>query len=191
MRIAPSILLVLGTLAGGVSGYQIASTAVTPGTYYVDIDRAVAGAPAFEAMRAQRMGPIQALGDEWNARKTQLEEDAAGAALLEEGSAEYRAMSVSLAIREENLKSEYKVLSDAAGQVNEGLAFEAQRMIQTAVEVLGAEKGYEHIVISPLTNEVIPWDNANAARDLLRTRTTFWIHPERDVTAEVVEILNR
>jgi hypothetical protein len=191
MRIAPSILLVLGTLAGGVSGYQIANTAITPGTYYVDIDRAVAGVASFEAIRAQRMGPIRALGDDWNARKDKLEEDAAGAALLEEGSPEFRAVNVGLAIREENLKSEFKVLTDAAGQVNEGLAFEAQKMIQTAVEILGTESGYEHIVISPLTNEVIPWDKPNAARDLLRTRTTFWIHPERDVTAEVVEILNR
>jgi Skp family chaperone for outer membrane proteins len=191
MRIAPSILLALGTLAGGVSGYQIATTAVTPGTYYVDIDRAVSGVQSLMAIREQRMGPIRALGDDWNARKNQLEEDNASFALLEEGSAEFRSMQVSMAIRQENLKSEFEVLSDAAGQVNEGLAFEAQKLIQTAVESLGTEKGYEHIVISPLTNAVIPWDNPNAARDLLRTRTTFWIHPERDVTAEVVEILNR
>ena len=26
---------------------------------------------------------------------------------------------------------------------------------------------------------------------VLRNRTTFWIHPERDVTAEVTAILNR
>lgn len=191
MRIAPSILLVLGTLAGGVSGYQIANSAVTPGTYYIDIDRAVSGVPAFEALRAQRMGPIQALGDAWTSRKEKFDEDAAGAALLEEGSAELRALNVSMAIRQQNLESEYQTLTEAAGRVNEGLAFEAQRMIQTAVETLGAEKGYEHIVMSPLTNAVIPWDAPNAARDLLRTRTTFWIHPDRDVTAEVVEVLNR
>lgn len=191
MRIAPSILLVLGTLAGGVSGYQIATTAVTPGTYYVDIDQAVSGVASFQAIRDQRMGPIRALGDEWNARKGKLEEDNANFALLEVGSPEYLAMQVSMAIRQENLKSEYEVLNDAANQVTEGLAFEAQKMIQTAVETLGAEKGYEHIVISPLTNAVIPWDKPNAARDLLRTRTTFWVHPERDVTSEVVEILNR
>lgn len=191
MRIAPSILLMLGTLAGGVSGYQMATTAVTPGTYYVDIDQAVQGVAAFESLREQRMGPIRALGDEWNARKVKFDEDKASLLLQEEGTDEFRAMNVSMAIRQQNLSAELDVLNEAFGRVNEGLAFEAQKMIQTAVETLGAEKGYEHIVISPLTNEIIPWENADAARDLLRTRTTFWIHPERNVTSEVVEILNR
>lgn len=191
MRLPQSILLVLGAFAGGVTGYNLGTAEVTPGTYYVDIDRAVNGVPVFEAMKVQRMGPVQKAGDSWTARKAQFDEDAAGFALLEEGSSEYRDMQVSLAIREENLKSEYQLLTDAANQVNEGLAFEAQKMIQDAIEVLASEKGYEHIVISPLTNEVIPWENPNAARELLRNRTTFWVHPDRDVTAEVSAILNR
>lgn len=191
MRLPQSILLVLGAFAGGVTGYSLGTAEVTPGTYYVDIDRAVNGVPAFEAMKAMRMGPVQRAGDDWTARKAQFDEDAAGFALLEEGSAEYRDLQVSLAIREENLKTEFQLLTDAANQVNEGLAFEAQKMIQDAVEVLAQEKGYEHIVLSPLTNAVIPWDNPNAARELLRSRTTFWIHPDRDVTAEVSEILKR
>lgn len=191
MRLPQSILLVLGAFAGGVTGYSLGNAEITPGTYYVDIDRAVNGVPAFEAMKGQRMGPVQRAGDDWTARKAKFEEDTASFLLLEEGSAEYRDMQVSLAIREENLKTEFQLLTDAANQVSEGLAFEAQKMIQGAIEVLASEKGYEQIVLSPLTNTVIPWENPSAARELLRNRTTFWIHPDRDVTAEVSEILKR
>lgn len=191
MRLPQHLLLVLGLAAGGVTGFQLGTTEVATGTYYIDLDRAVDGVPAFQGLREQRMGPVKALGDAWNERKAQLDEDNASFALLEEGTPEHTAMRVQLAIREQNLRAEYETLTDAANQVNESLAFEAQRMIQTAVEVLGMEKGYEHIVLSPLTNEVLPWDNPNAARELLRNRTTLWIHPERDITAEVTEILNR
>ncbi|MCH2100951.1 MAG: hypothetical protein MK209_03410 [Planctomycetes bacterium] len=191
MRLPQSIFLVLGAFAGGFTGYGLGTAEVTPGTYYVDIDRAVNGVPIFEEMKVLRMGPVQKAGDDWTARKAKFDEDAARFALLEEGSSEYRDMQVSLAIREENLKAEFQLLTDAANQVNEGLAYEAQKIIQNAVEVLANEKGYEQIVLSPLTNSVIPWENPAAARDLLRNRTTIWIHPDRDITTEVGEILNR
>lgn len=190
MRATLLIPLLLGLGAGGASGYLAGAAELQPGTYYIELGRAVQGVPGFQQRSQQQLEPIRLRIESWNQAKAAFDEDEAAFALLEPGTAEHQGKQIELAVRQESLIQERQVLEEAMAQIQESLLYLASRKVHEAAAKLGERGGYEHIVIEPIQVADIPWDKPNEARELLRQRQTLWVHPDRDLTDELLAILS-
>ncbi|NQU47632.1 MAG: hypothetical protein HQ519_03210 [Planctomycetes bacterium] len=191
MRKSFLLYFVVAALAvGTATGYVVRAAAVlVPGTYYIDLGRAIKGDPRLEAQFAMAMKPLQTRYQELKAEAKKLNTEKDQLAIMDPATAEYRSLSMHLKIREETVKGEQDLLVQAQRSIDDEFLFMASSSIHKAVEKLGAEKGYESIVVAPISLKAVPWDNPAQAMELLRQRSTYWIHPDRDVTDELIAIL--
>jgi len=190
MRITHTLILLAGALVGGASGYLAGSAELVPGTYFVRLGAAIEAVPGFKEESARRLAPIESERSRVVAESKQLEEDRAALALLNPDDPQTSVRQLELDLKEEKLRGEVKLLREVAGQIQESLLFEASRAIHMAANQLGVDKGYEHIVVDPIDLGSIPWEKDPAqARELIRQRDTFWIHPDRDITDELIALL--
>lgn len=192
MRFTHPLLLVVGAIVGGASGYMAASADLVQGTYYVRLGAAIQAVPGFTEESQRRLGPIETDRNRVVEENKQLEEDRAALALLDPEDPQTSVRQLELDLKEEKLRGEVQLLRQVAGQIQETLLFEASRSVHMAADKLGRERGYEHLVIDPIDLKSIPWDTDPAqARELVKQRSTFWIHPDRDVTDELIALLGQ
>jgi Skp family chaperone for outer membrane proteins len=183
------LILVIG-VASAATGYAVRDAAdLVPGTYSVDLLRAVESLPGYREELASYMAPINARAEKLKAAaagyKTQLDD----LALLDPESSEYKQIMMSLQLAQAELDSANKVLNDAAYQINHDAFLGATRSIHLVVAELGKRKGYEVIQVLPIDLGAIDFTKPDQAFETLRQRRTMWVHPSRDVTDEVIAIL--
>ena len=65
----------------------------------------------------------------------------------------------------------------------------AAHLIQAKAEEIGRLKGYAGIFVSPSSLEDLPQETQMAA-EFLKSRKLLWVHPQLDMTQEVIESLS-
>jgi hypothetical protein len=191
-----SILLLLMAAAAGIgtaTGYVARDAAdLVPGTYYIDLGRAMAATPELTTRFEAMVKPILDRATQLKKSAADLDTEKGQLALMDPAALDFQTLKLSLAIREETLNGEMNLLQQARNNINDEMLYLASKRIHEAVDVLGAQKGYEAIQVSPIQLAKVPWEkDPKQSMDLIQQRNTFWIHPDRDVTDELIVILNQ
>ncbi len=191
-----SILLLLMAAAAGIgtaTGYVARDAAeLVPGTYYIDLGRAMAATPELTTRFEAMVKPILDRAAQLKKSAADLDTEKGQLALMDPEALDFQNLKLSLAIREETLNGEMNLLQQARNNINDEMLYLASKRIHEAVDTLGAQKGYEAIQVSPIELAKIPWvEDPKQSMDLIQQRNTFWIHPDRDVTDELIVILNQ
>lgn len=187
------LLLTAAVAAGTATGYVVRAAAeLVPGTYYIDLGRAMEATPELGDQFKAMLEPIKTRAAELQKAGADLEKQKGELALMDPASQDFKSLKLSLAIREETLIGEMNLLNQARNNINDEMLYLASKRIHEAVDALGAQKGYECIQVSPIELSRIPWEeDPKQSMDLIQQRNTFWIHPDRDVTDELIVILNQ
>jgi hypothetical protein len=191
MRVSVTLvfLLVIGA-ASAATGYAVRSAAdLVTGTYTVDLMRAVEAIPGYQDQLTKVMAPIERRKVKFKAAAQSFKSKSEDMALLEVNSDEYHEGMMTLQLDKAYLEGENKLLNDAEFQIRHDAFLSATRTIHLAVTELGKRKGYEVIEVLPLSLDLIDFTKPDQAFETLRQRRTMWVHPDRDVTDEVVAIL--
>ena len=191
-----SILLLLMAAAAGIgtaTGYVARDAAeLVPGTYYIDLGRAMAATPELTTRFEAMVKPILDRAAQLKKSAADLDTEKGQLALMDPEALDFQNLKLSLAIREETLNGEMNLLQQARNNINDEMLYLTSKRIHEAVDTLGAQKGYEAIQVSPIELAKIPWvEDPKQSMDLIQQRNTFWIHPDRDVTDELIVILNQ
>lgn len=186
-------LLIAAMAVGTATGYVARGAAeLVPGTYYIDLARAMSATPELSTRREAALEPVASRAAELQKLGAALETEKGQLALMDPASQDFQNLQLTLALREETLKGEMNLLKQAQNNINDEMLYLASKRIHEAVDVLGAQKGYECIQVSPIDLAKIPWkDDPQQSMELVQQRTTFWIHPDHDVTDELIVILNQ
>ncbi len=187
------LLLTAAVAVGSATGYVVRGAAdLVPGTYYIDLGRALAATPELTTRFEAMLKPIKDRAAELQQLAAAVDKEKGQMALMDPASQDFQNLKLSLAIREETLNGEMNLLNQARRNINDEMLYLASKRIHEAVDVLGAQKGYEAIQVSPIELAKIPWEeDPKQSMDLIQQRNTFWIHPDRDVTDELIGILNQ
>jgi Skp family chaperone for outer membrane proteins len=191
-RFAILLLLASAAAVGTATGYAVRAAAeLVPGTYYIDLGRALPETPEFKNQLAALREPLNTRAQQLQALNAELENDRTQLAVMDPASVDARKLFLSLKIREETIHGEMDLLKQASRGLEEEYLLLASKRVHEAAEALAIEKGYEALVVSPIALDEMVWDNPKQTMELLRQRSTFWIHPDRDVTGDLIAILAR
>ncbi len=184
------ILLLATALVGAAMGTATRQeAAMVSGTYYVDLFRAVDGSPGFAEAAAASMAPLMVRSDVIKEEEKVLEDAISALQLMDPDSLEFAQRNAQLQIQSQALNEEKKALVQLRDQVREQVMASVTLRVHQAVEQIAKVKGYEAVVLQPLPLSEVENKPFGTAMELLRQRSTLWIHPTRDITDEVIAVM--